>query len=55
MHFTEPPPFLRNSETSTVIGVVPRSRIWARRRSEIPAGITSSDSPAWVREKEFAA
>ena len=27
MHLTEPPPFLRNSDTSTVIGVTPRSRI----------------------------
>ncbi len=27
MHLTEPPPFLRNSETSTVMGRVPRSRI----------------------------
>ena len=26
MHLTEPPPFLRNSETSTGIGVTPRSR-----------------------------
>ncbi len=26
MHLTEPPPFLRNSETSTVMGVTPRSR-----------------------------
>jgi len=26
MHLTEPPPFLRNSETSTVMGVPPRSR-----------------------------
>jgi integrase len=55
MHLTEPPPFLRNSETSTVIGVVPRSRTWARRWSETPAGITRCDSPAWVRVKELAA
>ena len=27
MHFTDPPPFLRNSETSTTSGVTPRSRI----------------------------
>jgi integrase len=27
MHLTEPPPFLRNSETSTTTGVTPRSRI----------------------------
>ena len=27
MHLTEPPPFLRNSDTSTQIGVTPRSRI----------------------------
>ncbi len=40
MHFTEPPPFLRNSETSTGMGVAPRSRTWARRRSETPPGIT---------------
>jgi hypothetical protein len=26
MHFTDPPPFLRNSETSAVSGVTPRSR-----------------------------
>ena len=26
MHFTEPPPFLRNSETSTLTGSTPRSR-----------------------------
>ena len=26
MHLTEPPPFLRNSETSTLRGVTPRSR-----------------------------
>ncbi len=26
MHLTEPPPFLRNSETSAQIGVTPRSR-----------------------------
>ena len=40
MHFTLPPPFLRNSETSTVIGVVPRSWTWPRRSSETPAGMT---------------
>lgn len=26
MHFTEPPPFFRNSETSIVTGETPRSR-----------------------------
>jgi integrase-like protein len=40
MHFTEPPPFFRNSETSTVTGVTPRSRTCARRPSETPAGRT---------------
>ena len=38
--FVVPPPFLRNSETSTVIGVVPRSRTRPRSSSETPAGIT---------------
>jgi len=46
MHFTEPPPFLRNSETSTVTGVTPRSRIWPVSRSETPAGMKRKDSPA---------
>jgi integrase len=55
MHLTEPPPFLRNSETSTVTGVTPRSRIWPSRWSETPAGISSSESPPCVRVKEFAA
>jgi integrase len=55
MHFTEPPPFLRNSETSTVIGVTPRSRIWSSSRSETPAGSSSRESLPWVNVKEFAA
>jgi integrase len=55
MHFTEPPPFLRNSETSTVSGVTPRSRTWVSRRSETPAGITRKHSFPRARWKEFAA
>ncbi len=44
MHFTEPPPFLRNSETSATRGVTPRSRTWESRRSETPPGRTRKDS-----------
>jgi hypothetical protein len=44
MHFTEPPPFFRNSETSTVTGVTPRSRISPRSRSETPPGRNRKDS-----------
>jgi len=55
MHFTEPPPFFRNSETSTVIGVTPRSRTWASRRSEMPSGSNRMNSPPWVSANEFAA
>jgi integrase len=44
MHFTLPPPFLRNSLTSIVIGVTPRSRTCDCKRSEIPAGIKRNDS-----------
>ncbi len=44
MHFTDPPPFLRNSETSTGTGVTPRSRISPRRVSERPSGTTRQDS-----------
>ncbi len=55
MHLTEPPPFLRNSETSIGSGVTPRSRTWESRRSERPAGITRKASPSRVRVKEFAA
>ena len=40
MHFTLPPPFLRNSLTSTITGLTPRSRTSAWSRSETPAGIT---------------
>ena len=46
MHFTEPPPFLRNSETSTVTGVVQRSRTCACNRSETPPGRNRNDSRA---------
>ena len=45
MHFTLPPPFLRNSLTSIVIGVTPRSRTCACNRSETPPGIKRNDSP----------
>ena len=40
MHLTEPPPFFRNSETSATMGVTPRSRTCASRRSETPPGRT---------------
>ena len=57
MHFTDPPPFFRNSLTSMVMGVVPRSRIWAFRSSETPSGMNRkhSVSPGRVRVKELAA
>ena len=44
MHFTEPPPFFRNSETSTTTGVVPRSRTWDWSFSEMPPGMKRKDS-----------
>jgi integrase len=44
MHFTLPPPFLRNSPTSTLRGRTPRPRTCASRRSETPAGSTSTGS-----------
>jgi integrase len=44
MHLTEPPPFLRNSETSTGTGMTPRSRISPSSLSERPSGITRKDS-----------
>ncbi len=40
MHFTLPPPFLRNSDTSTTTGVTPRSSTSSRSRSDTPEGIT---------------
>ncbi|MBW2362768.1 MAG: tyrosine-type recombinase/integrase [Deltaproteobacteria bacterium] len=45
MHFTLPPPFFRNSETSTTMGVTPRSRIWSSRRSETPPESSMTASP----------
>src|SRR6266850_6811407 len=44
MHLTEPPPFLRNSETSAVSGVTPRSRTCETRRPETPRGKMRKDS-----------
>jgi integrase len=44
MHLTDPPPFLRNSETSALSGVTPRSRTWETRRPETPFGRTRKDS-----------
>src|SRR5271157_300411 len=55
MHFTDPPPFFRNSETFTTTGVTPRSRTRARRRSDTPAGITRNDSPPRENVNELAA
>ena len=42
MHFTLPPPFFRNSETSTGTGVTPRSRTAPSSASETPPGMTRS-------------
>jgi hypothetical protein len=42
---------LRNSETSTQTGVTPRSRTWASRRSETPAGITRFDGGRFQQER----
>ena len=55
MHFTEPPPFFRNSETFTTTGVTPRSRTCASKRSDTPSGMTSHDSPPRESVKELAA
>jgi hypothetical protein len=42
MHFTDPPPFLRNSETSTTTGVTPRPRTCSCRRCETPPGMNTT-------------
>ena len=55
MHFTEPPPFLWNSETSTSTTRVPVARTAAASAGETPRGMTSSASPARSSAKEFAA
>jgi integrase len=55
MHFTLPPPFFRNSLTSTTTGSTPRSRTCARSRSETPAGMTRCDESPCVSVKELAA
>jgi hypothetical protein len=55
MHFTLPPPFFRNSDTSTTTGFTPRSRTCAWRRSETPPGINRCEAPSWASANEFAA
>jgi len=45
MHFTEPPPFFMNSETSTWMGTTPRSRTVPTRPSETPAGSSRHGRP----------
>ena len=48
MHLTLPPPFSRNSDTSTATGSTPRSRTASRSSCDTPSGITSHDSSAAV-------
>jgi hypothetical protein len=40
MHFTEPPPFLWNSETSTLMTEAPSDSTVDSRVAEMPSGMT---------------
>ncbi len=55
MHFTEPPPFLWNSETSTSMIRVPVARTASESSAEIPRGMTRCGSPERSSANELAA
>jgi len=55
MHFTEPPPFLWNSETSACRMVTPWLATWSARRGEMPLGMTRKGWSLCSKAKELAA